>query len=317
MNIKFTELMVQEQTEQLTVEQRAFVETHKKIISYGNIAGKCMVEVARNLKEMRDGKLFKVAGFEEFGEYVEDAVGIKERQAYNYIKVMETYNEQYLAENANLGITKLISLASVSEEEREEISKDIDLEAASARDVDAAVKEVIRERDEKQKQLDIFAAENVNLKAELTAKESARAEIQSAYDEKKKELLETKNKIKDLTDQKVKLENSLKSVKPQVKTEIKTVPDEESKKLAAAEKARADELEQKLRETNAQLAAAKEQKKTIASDELLVFKVKFDDLQRLGEDLKKALGGMSEENAVKCKNAINAVLNGWKEDMQL
>lgn len=99
--------------------------------------------------------------------------------------------------------------------------------------------------------------------------------------------------------------------------EVKTVPDEESKKVAAAEKARADELEAKLKETNLQLAAAKEQKKTLASDDLLIFKVKFNDLQRLGIEIKKSLDGMPEENATKCRTALNAVLDKWKGEMQL
>ena len=154
------------------------------------------------------------------------------------------------------------------------------------------------------------------IREELDAAESSKSELQDAYDAKKKELIETRDKVKSLETVKADLEKQLKDAK-KAKTEIKTIPDEESKKQAEAEKARADELEQKLKETNAQLAAAKEQKKTIASDDLLIFKVKFNDLQRIGEEIKKALDGMSAENAEKCRKAVNAVIDKWKGAMQL
>lgn len=316
MNNTFLQLMNDEKTMMLSVEQREFVETHKQIVSYGNLAGRYFVELARKLKVMRDGKLFRAAGFEDFGTYVEEAVGLKTRQAYNYIKVAEKYTDKYLEENAELGITKLTLLAQVTEAEREEIEEKLDLGGSTAREVEEAVREAVRERDEKQKQLDLFAEENETLKAELAERESGQDSLQKAYEDKKAELAEARKQAEDLKAKKSDLEKKLKETKEAAK-EVKTVPDEASKKLAEAQKERADKLEQQLRETNAQLAAVKEQKKTIATDDLLIFKVKFDDLQRIGTDLGKALSGMDQEIAIKCKNALNAVLSGWKEDMGL
>jgi chromosome segregation ATPase len=315
-NNTFLQLMDDEKTTMLSVEQREFVETHKQIVSYGNLAGRYFVELARKLKTMRDGKMYKAAGFEDFGAYVEEAVGLKTRQAYNYIKVAEKYTDKYLEDHADIGITKLTLLAQVTESEREEIEEKLNLGESTAKDVEEAVREAIRERDEKQKQLDLFAEENENLKAELAERESGRDSLQKAYEEKKAELAEAKKQADDLKAKKSDLEKKLKETKEAAK-EIKTVPDEESKKIAEEQRVRAEELEKKLRETNALLTAAKEQKKTIASDELLVFKVKFEDLQRLGDEIGKSLSGMDQETASKCKNALNAVLNSWKEDMGL
>lgn len=326
----FESLMLQEQTDTLTLEEREFVEVHKQIVSYGSLAGRYFVELARKLKTMRDGKLYKAAGFEDFGGYVEEAVGLKARQAYNYIKVAEKYTDKYLEDHADIGITKLTLLAQVTEAEREEIEENLDLSEASTRDVDEAVKAALRERDEAQKQLDLFAAEKENLQAQLdllaTEKENLQAELadrengqeglQKAYEAKKAELAEAKKQADDLKAKKSDLEQKLKEAKAAAKV-VKTVPDEAAKKLAEEQKARADDLEQKLRETNAQLAAALEQKKTIATDDLLVFKVKYEDLQRIGAEIGKALSGMDKETAIKCKNALNAVLDGWKEEMGL
>lgn len=312
----FNQLMLQKQERTLTVEEREFVEIHKQIVFCSEMTGRYFVEMCYKIRQMRDGKLYRAAGFETFGEYTETALKVKERQAYNYAKAADDFSEKYLEEHAELGITKLGYLAKLTEGEREEIEDKIDLIEASTREVDDAVKEALRERDEKQRQLDIFAEENESLKAELAERENGQGDLQKAYEEKKAELAEAKKQTAELKAKEAELKKQLKEVKAS-KTETVTVQDEESKKLAEAEKARADELEQKLRETTAQLAVAKEQKKTIASDELLLFKVKFDDLQRIGEDMGGILAKMDGETAGKCRKAITAVLTAWKEGLGL
>lgn len=317
---KYEQLIVAEQSAELTLEEQEFVEVHRRIVACGELTGRYLFEMCNQIKRMRDDKLYAVAGFKKFEDYTEQALKVKRRQAYNYIKLAETYSEKYIVENAEVGITKLALLASVTEEEREEITETIDVKEANSEKVEEAVKAALQERDEAQKQLKEREEEIDGIREELDAAESSKSELQDLYDAKKKELLEAKDRVKALETSKTDLENQLKvakAVAEKASKEVKTVPDEESKKQAAAEKARADELEQKLKETNAQLAAAKEQKKTIASDDLLTFKIKFTDLQRLGGEIKKALDGMNEENAGKCRAAINAVLNGWRGDMKL
>lgn len=317
---KYEQLIVAEQSAELTLEEQEFVEVHRRIVACGELTGRYLFEMCNQIKRMRDDKLYAVAGFKKFEDYTEQALKVKRRQAYNYIKLAETYSEKYIVENADLGITKLALLAGVTEEEREEITETIDVVEANTDEVEAAVKAALQERDAAQKQLKEREEEIDGIREELDAAESSKSELQDLYDAKKKELLEAKDRVKALETSKTDLEKQLAAAKAaaeKASKEIKTVPDEESKKQAAAEKARADELEQKLKETNAQLAAAKEQKKTIASDDLLTFKIKFTDLQRLGGEIKKALDGMNEENAGKCRAAINAVLNGWKGDMKL
>ncbi len=317
---KYEQLIVAEQSAELTNDEREFVEVHRRIVASGEMTGRYLFEMCNQIKRMHDNKLYKAAGFKNFEEYSEQALKVKRRQAYNYIKLAETYSEQYIVENSEVGITKLALLASVTDEEREEITETMDIVEANTAEVEEAVKAALQERDEAQKQLKERQEELDGMREELDAAESSKSELQDLYDAKKKELIEAKDKVKTLETSKSNLENQLKAAKAaaeKASKEIKTVPDEESKKQAQAEKARADELEQRLKETTAQLAAAREQKKTIASDDLLTFKIKFNDLQRLGAELKKALDGMNEENATKCRAAVNTVLNGWKGEMKL
>ena len=57
-----------------------------------------------------------------FAEYTEAAVGIKQRQAYNYIQVVESLPARLIEENAAAGVTKLALLAKLNPEEREDLT---------------------------------------------------------------------------------------------------------------------------------------------------------------------------------------------------
>lgn len=318
----FEQLMLQDQTSELSLEEREFVEVHKRIVSCAEMTGRYLFETCRQIKRMHDGKLYLAAGFEKFGEYTEQALKIKERQAYNYIKVVETYDEQFITENAEMGITKLSLIASASKEVSENLLQDGTAVGKTVTELTEIIKKQEKQLAEQEEQITLLGDDLQDKDDRI--KELEKRPVPSAKDEELKKAIENKEieldkakrQAKDLETKKAQLERELKAAQKAAK-EVKTVPDEQSKKLAEAEKARADELEQKLRETNAQLAAAKEQKKTIASDDLLIFKVKFGDLQRLGEEIKTALSGMSEENAAKCRKAVNAVLANWKEEMRL
>ena len=95
-NEVFQQLMIADENAMMSSEQKEFVVTHRQIMQCGAMAGQYVVEMARKLKVMRDGKLYKAAGFDEFRDYVKDAVGIEERQAYTYIKVAEGLTEEFL-----------------------------------------------------------------------------------------------------------------------------------------------------------------------------------------------------------------------------
>lgn len=307
-------------TDELTEPQKLFLSVHNEIVMAGQKAAECVILVANDLQRMRDEELYKAAGFESFPDYVKNALNIEERQAYNWISVLKLPKE-YLTAHAGMGVSKLALIASASDEVAQNLMEDESINAETkVNELKAIIKEQEAQLAEQEKQLDLLEGDLQDKDDRIRELENAPIgedpELKKAIEAKEQELAEANRQISTLRADKADLQSKLNTAKAKAK-EVKTVPDEESKKLAEAEKARADELEQKLRETNAQLAAAKEQKKTIASDDLLIFKVKFGDLQRLGEDIKTALAGMSKENATKCRNAVNALLDSWKEEMQL
>lgn len=138
------------------------VNINRNIIVNAQAAQMSLYEVCKGLKEMRDGKLYKELGYQNFEEYCENETGIKYRQAFNFIKIVEAYGEN-LQPVAGLGTTKLALLASLSEEERTEITESTDLESVSKRELEEKIKE-IRSLNTK---LDTVENEKESLKEEL------------------------------------------------------------------------------------------------------------------------------------------------------
>jgi hypothetical protein len=96
-----------------------------------------LYEVCKGLKEMRDGKLYKELGYKNFEDYAENEVGISRFMAYKYIAVADMKNVESIQQ---IGITKLSLLATISDEQREEVQQTVDLESTSVRELKEKIK---------------------------------------------------------------------------------------------------------------------------------------------------------------------------------
>ena len=143
----------------LSEEQNEALNLHYEIIAKGNLAASAMVDFCQNLKRMRDERKYLLLGHETFEEYVEQDVGIKQRQAYTYIQALESLGEKYLQSNANLGISKLGMLAALPWYERREVEENNDVAEMSTREL----KETISKLHEAQEQLTLITAERDEL----------------------------------------------------------------------------------------------------------------------------------------------------------
>ena len=293
-NKVFEQLMLADgRQETLSVEQENFITTHRRIISCGNAAGRAFIDLARELKRMRDGKLYVAAGFADFGEYVEQAVGLKQRQAYNYIKVAERFTDKYLEEHAGYGVTKLALLASISETEREGVEVSMDVEEATTRELEARIRELEAERDAKQAQLSLF--EEAKEKAERDA-----ASVRAAADKSGAEIEKMRKKVLKLGEEKTALEKQVQDLK-NLPPEIKEVENPETAaRLKAAEKARDEAI--------AAYESARKQLEVASDESMMRFKVKFEDFHNILGEMFAIMTGMEQEKTEKCVNALKVVL---------
>ena len=164
-NEMFQQLMVADVNTIMSADQKEFVATHRQIMQCGAMAGQYVVEMARKLKVMRDGKLYRAAGFNEFRDYVKDAVGLEE------------LSDDFLSANAALGITKLALLASAEQEDREKAVEEGVAQGGTTRELQEYIKKLEAERDSKAEQLSLFSKEKA---AAIAEKDSARADADKA-----------------------------------------------------------------------------------------------------------------------------------------
>lgn len=134
-----TELVVSE-------EYSRAVSLDRRIKANAQAAQESLYEVCKGLKEMRDGKLYKELGYENFEEYSEHEVGMSKRNANRYVAIAEML-ESGTPVSQNIGATKLYLLSTLSEPDREEILQNNNVEDMSKRELEAQIKQLKAENE--------------------------------------------------------------------------------------------------------------------------------------------------------------------------
>lgn len=156
-------------------KEKKALELDSRIKVHANLAWQNLMESAKCLKEMRDTGLYKELGYTSFESYTQDSLGIKQRQAYTYIKAYEDLGERFLQSNANLGITKLGLLSEIPATERDDFVENNDLASMSVEEV----KKLVAENDAKGEQIDMLTEECENLKTAHDEADNERNELKA------------------------------------------------------------------------------------------------------------------------------------------
>lgn len=127
-------------TAEITPQERAAL-LDSRINANAKIAADSIVAVGRDLKAMRDEKLFLKLDCETFEDYCDKKTPIKQRQAYNFIKCYEKYGER-LNELSNIGITKLTLMSALDDEDSERLIESGEAEELSTRELEKRIKEL-------------------------------------------------------------------------------------------------------------------------------------------------------------------------------
>ncbi|HAM68533.1 MAG TPA: hypothetical protein DCP68_02815 [Ruminococcus sp.] len=173
-------------------------------------------EMFRALKQMRDGKLYKELGYQNFEEYCENEAGISRRHAYRYISIYENLPEDFVTSCHKIGVQKLCLLTALTDDQREEITQTVDLESTTVRELKeqiAALKEE-SELDRKERDNANEAAQRWKNTAQSAQADNQRLEdqVQSLTDQvKEAEEAKERNRLtlRGIIDKKVELVHQL------------------------------------------------------------------------------------------------------------
>lgn len=185
-------------------QHKQAIELHQKIIVSANLAQQNIWDMCNGLKTMRDNKLYKEVGYQNFEDYCETEVGFNRTQAHKYISIIENTSENVYS-SKHLGVSKLYLLSTISEPEQAEIAEKLDLENTTVKQLKA---EIDRLKDEKQEATDKsidYCRQLNNAKKDAdyykqqadTSKESYR-NIENQLAEEKNKNFKLTNKVQEL-----------------------------------------------------------------------------------------------------------------------
>lgn len=295
-----------------TPEQAQAMGLHYEIMAAAQAAANSLLALGRKLKQMRDTGGYKRLGFETFADYTEQAVGIRQRQAYNYISVVENVPARLVEENAAAGVTKLALLAKLGQQDQQEVAGQ-DLAHITVTEL----KQIIEEKNGLAEQLSLLQ-ENV-----LPAAEAESHEID--MDALRAEMLEqTRAEVADAHQKE--LDNALKAQADRMaadhadalrrsteitRREVQAAADQRTAELVeqAAEDARREQAEK-------DSAALEQARKTAqklqlsASEESIRFSVLFEQLQSAAQEMMDLVDALSASGRVEEASRLRTALAG-------
>lgn len=169
----------------LTKQHKTAIELNQKIIITAQAAQQNLYDMCVMLKQMRDDKLYKELGYQNFEDYCENEVGFSRRNARNYIAVIEHFDGKSIS---RFGVTKLSLLATLSEPEQEQLQQTVNLEDTSVRELKA---EIARLKADHKQEIKELSDENTELQGKMK-------ELVSDADTVRAELAEANEKITEL-----------------------------------------------------------------------------------------------------------------------
>lgn len=312
-----------------TPEQAQAMSLHCEIMATAQAAADSLLALGRKLKQMRDTGGYRHLGFASFGEYTEQAVGIRQRQAYNYIAVVEKVPARLVEENAAAGVTKLALLGKLGPADQREVAGEL------ANITVEELKQIIDERNGMAEQLSLLQAEPAAeaesrevdmdaLRAEALAQ--AKAELDAAHkadlarlrEENAHALKQAERTAKEKAESAAarKLDKDRAAAQKEFEQKVEAVrKEQEARDRAALDAAR--------REAEEARAVAEETAKRLqlnASEEGIRFALLFEQLQNTGAQMLDIADSLQDagraEEAARLRHALAGALQAMVEGME-
>ena len=171
----------------LSADYKTAVELDQRIKTTAKALAENLFELCSLFYRMKEEKLYKELGYQNFFDYCENHVGIKQTQGMKYAKIGESIlnkNLQSTVTSENIGTEKLYLLAKLDEPEREEIQQNVNVEDVSVKKLKAEIEKI---KNDKQA-----------VESDLLSVKSDNRSLRHCLSEANKNLDEANEKIKEL-----------------------------------------------------------------------------------------------------------------------
>ena len=164
-----------------TEQRKQAFELHYRIISSADTAQSALWDMCKNLKEMRDSKLYKALGYKNFEDYCENEVGFSREQGRKYISIIENISLENANTSWHLGVSKLYLLSTISKSEQQEISEKVNLEETTVKQLKAEINKLKNEQKSYEQLVEEINADKLKAEKRADEAESSKERIQESY----------------------------------------------------------------------------------------------------------------------------------------
>ena len=166
---------------EITAQHAKALDLHNRIMVSAQLVQTNLWDMCSGLKEMRDGKLYKELGYQNFEEYCGTEFNISRRNAYYYISIIENMSEENVKTFSQIGKSKLYLLSTLSEPDQQKITAENDVQSMTVKELEQQIKEL--------KDINEHLEENI--------------------EDRDHELRKVKGTLKDIDDQNIELRNEI------------------------------------------------------------------------------------------------------------
>ena len=189
---------------QISAEYADAMKCHSEILAGAQLAQQGLYQMATGFKKMRDEKLYKALGYSSFEEYCENETGMNRQNVWKYISIVEKLPSDFVSSKIQIGKEKLLLLASLDEEEREEITQSTDLESVTVSKLRETIKaltdennKLLEEHADLEDERDTLECVRNDLTEALRQQKEKNKQSNSLIEKYKKELEEIREEVKN------------------------------------------------------------------------------------------------------------------------
>lgn len=299
-----TEIAEKTDTSISTERQDRAAQLTQRIMANGKIAANSMIEMGRDLKTVRDERLFTEMGYENFEEYCEKKIGIGKRHGYNFIQIYEKFGEEKLGQLQQLGITKLLEIAKLDDEDADDLMQHNDVNALSVRELSAKVDEYRNKFEQLTLQLEEEKSKNAESSSLESQVEELRKQLEAAHQANEDMESGALNAEKRFEEQKAALLKEKEALSEQIR-ELESQPTEkaeisEEERNALIQQGRDEMCKKKDEDWSNAVELAK---KTVTRETTKKFTEEINSLKTLNDELRKVADG-AKESTKKYKDEV-------------
>lgn len=240
-------------TNKLSAEYDKALKLHHKIKMSAQAVQQDLWDMCTGLKEMRDGKLYKELGYQNFEEYCEKEHGFSRQNAHRYISIIENINKENVTSGLHFGMKKLYLLSTLSEADQQKITADNDVESMTVKELEAQIKELKTDNERlndsntsTKTQLEIALKDYRRVNKEKTQLKDKVADLEDEITELRSRPIEAT--VTETTDEVRQLKETIKHLEISTERQLDDLQNEHLKDVQEIHKQHAEELGEALAE---------------------------------------------------------------------